>query len=201
MANFSHSGGPRGCCLVVVRTRAAQPVAVVRQHANARANFRHPGTARTRSYGVDVPATQLERHGWDIHAVSAEPRRTMARDHRSRECSRNSGAPGVAAGATRRGPRRRPPIAAAGPRAPPAASQPVAARRLPSAASQSPPAGHRLPSAGWPPAGRPRRPRSTWAMQPWARTTSKSPCRGRRGEPGGAGGSELWSAGGVSFGG
>ena len=36
---------------------------------------RHFSIARTRSYGVDVPAMQLERHGWDIHAVSAEPGR------------------------------------------------------------------------------------------------------------------------------
>ena len=39
------------------------------ERADAKANFRHTGTARTRPYGVNVPFTQLERHGWDIHIV------------------------------------------------------------------------------------------------------------------------------------
>ena len=33
------------------------------------ANSAHPGTTRTKTYDVDVPFMQLERHGWDIHAV------------------------------------------------------------------------------------------------------------------------------------
>src|SRR6478672_7116408 len=48
-------------------------VAAVRQHTDAGANFRHSGTVRTKSYGLNVPFMQLERHGWDIHAVSTEP--------------------------------------------------------------------------------------------------------------------------------
>jgi Acyltransferase family len=39
--------------------------------AGIQADFSHSGTARTRSYGVDVPAMSLELPGWDIHAVSA----------------------------------------------------------------------------------------------------------------------------------
>src|SRR5690242_12056405 len=31
--------------------------------------FRHSGTTRTRTYGMNVPFMQLERHGWNIHAV------------------------------------------------------------------------------------------------------------------------------------
>ena len=31
----------------------------------------HPGTAPARSYGVDATSTSYERHGWDIHAVTA----------------------------------------------------------------------------------------------------------------------------------
>ena len=27
------------------------------------------GTVRTKTYDVDVPFMQLQRHGWDIHAV------------------------------------------------------------------------------------------------------------------------------------
>ena len=27
------------------------------------------GIVRTKTYGVNVPFMQLERHGWDIHAV------------------------------------------------------------------------------------------------------------------------------------
>src|SRR5690349_10961481 len=36
------------------------------------ANFRHPDPACTKAYDVNVPFMQLGRHGWDIHAVSAE---------------------------------------------------------------------------------------------------------------------------------
>jgi len=38
--------------------------------AGGQADFSHSGTVRTRSFDVDVPFMQLERHGWDIHAVS-----------------------------------------------------------------------------------------------------------------------------------
>ena len=34
-------------------------------------NDSHSDVARTKTYGVNVPFMQLERHGWDIHAVSA----------------------------------------------------------------------------------------------------------------------------------
>jgi hypothetical protein len=40
-----------------------QPVVAARQRANAKANFRHPGTARTTSYGVDVPAMLFQQRG------------------------------------------------------------------------------------------------------------------------------------------
>jgi hypothetical protein len=39
------------------------------ERADARANFRHTDTTRTRPYGVNVPFMQRERHGWDIHIV------------------------------------------------------------------------------------------------------------------------------------
>ncbi len=39
------------------------------ERADARVNFRHTGTARTRPYGMNVPFMQLERHDWDIHIV------------------------------------------------------------------------------------------------------------------------------------
>ena len=34
-----------------------------------RINISHYGTVRTKTYDVDVPFMQLERHGWDIHAL------------------------------------------------------------------------------------------------------------------------------------
>jgi hypothetical protein len=45
----------------------------VRSASDAKADFSYSDTPRTRSYDVDVPFMQLERHGWDIHAVSAGP--------------------------------------------------------------------------------------------------------------------------------
>ena len=33
------------------------------------ADSSHSGTASTRSFDVDVPFMQLQRHGWDIHAL------------------------------------------------------------------------------------------------------------------------------------
>ena len=39
--------------------------------AAGNADIRHSDTVRTNSYGVDAPFMQLQRHGWDIHAVSA----------------------------------------------------------------------------------------------------------------------------------
>ena len=47
--------------------------AALRCGAAVRADLRHSGTVRIKTYGVDVPFMQLERHGWDIHIVSAEP--------------------------------------------------------------------------------------------------------------------------------
>ena len=38
---------------------------------------------------------QLERRGWDIHAVSAGPARVAGRDHRSRKHLGSAGASGV----------------------------------------------------------------------------------------------------------
>ncbi len=40
---------------------------------------------------------QLGRHGWGIHAVSAETKRAAIRDHRSQEYLENAGEPGAAA--------------------------------------------------------------------------------------------------------
>jgi hypothetical protein len=65
------------------------------RHVDARADFCHSGTARTRSYGVDAPAMLLQQHGWDIHAVSAEPDRAANRNHQSREHPGNAAAPGA----------------------------------------------------------------------------------------------------------
>jgi hypothetical protein len=56
----------------------------------------HSGTARTRSFDVNVAFMQLERHGWDIHIVSAAHDPAAARDHRSQEDCGNTRAPGVA---------------------------------------------------------------------------------------------------------
>ena len=41
---------------------------------------------------------QLQRHGWDNHAVSTEPGRADSRDHRPQEYLRNAGAPRAVAG-------------------------------------------------------------------------------------------------------
>ena len=38
-------------------------------------DIRHPGTARTRSYGVDATSTLSQRLGWDIHAFIRKPER------------------------------------------------------------------------------------------------------------------------------
>jgi hypothetical protein len=38
-------------------------------------DFRHFGISRTKAYGVDAAFMLLERHGWDIHALSTEPGR------------------------------------------------------------------------------------------------------------------------------
>ena len=60
------------------------------------ANFRHSGTARTRSYGVNAPFMQLQRHGWDIHAVSAQPGETRVGITVARDPAGSAVAPGVA---------------------------------------------------------------------------------------------------------
>jgi hypothetical protein len=39
----------------------------------------------------------LQQHGWDIHAISAEPDRTANQYHQSRERSGNAAAPGATA--------------------------------------------------------------------------------------------------------
>jgi Thiamine pyrophosphate enzyme, N-terminal TPP binding domain len=41
-----------------------------RARADAGSDSRHSGTARTRSYGVNVPAMPIERHEWDIHVIN-----------------------------------------------------------------------------------------------------------------------------------
>ena len=60
------------------------------------ANFRHSGTARTRSYGVNAPFMQLQRHGWDIHAVSARAGETRVGITVARDPAGSAVAPGVA---------------------------------------------------------------------------------------------------------
>ena len=62
-----------------------QPVVAVRQPADAKVDFCHSGTVSTKTYGVDAPAMSLGLHGWDIHAVSAEPDRMAAGNHWSLE--------------------------------------------------------------------------------------------------------------------
>jgi hypothetical protein len=39
------------------------------RRAEVKTNFRHFDAIRTTSYGVNAPFMQLERHGWDIHAI------------------------------------------------------------------------------------------------------------------------------------
>jgi hypothetical protein len=82
------------------------------RHVGAKVNVRHSGTAHTRSYGVNVPFMQLERRGWDIHALSADRTRAAGRDHWSRECDADAEAPGVTGRDTRMGrmPRRSTPL-------------------------------------------------------------------------------------------
>jgi hypothetical protein len=46
---------------------------------------------------VNVPFMQLERHGWDIHIVSAALDSAAARDHRSQERPMNARAPKITA--------------------------------------------------------------------------------------------------------
>ena len=50
------------------RSSRASPASLPRRH---KTDSSHSRPVRTGSYGVDVPAMQPERHGWDIHAVSA----------------------------------------------------------------------------------------------------------------------------------
>jgi hypothetical protein len=58
---------------------------------NARVNFGHSGTGRTKTYDVNVPFMQLERHGWGIHAVSAGPAGTARRRPPATKASRKPG--------------------------------------------------------------------------------------------------------------
>ena len=51
----------------------AQLADVTGGDAGIETDLSHSGPARTRPYDVNVPFMQLERHGWDIHAVSMEP--------------------------------------------------------------------------------------------------------------------------------
>jgi tetratricopeptide (TPR) repeat protein len=62
------------------------------------------------SYDVDAAFMPFQRHGWDIHAVSAERGRNRERDQRPQEHPGNAEAPGAAAG-----PGRRPPVISPGP--------------------------------------------------------------------------------------
>ena len=89
----------RGCRPHAARTYVS--LAPRRGVAGAEADSSHSGAARTKTYGVDVPFMQLERHGWDIHAVSAELDRAAGRVHGSRQCARNTGASGVGRGGRR----------------------------------------------------------------------------------------------------
>jgi hypothetical protein len=84
----ARDGTPRGLTRLRDRAFRASLFAAIRPacrrsspSAAATTVFRHSGTARTRSYGVDVPFMQLQRHGWDIHIVSAEPDRDGDQDH------------------------------------------------------------------------------------------------------------------------
>ena len=43
------------------------------KHADPRTDFRHLGTARTRSYDMDAASTLFQRHERGIHVVSEEP--------------------------------------------------------------------------------------------------------------------------------
>jgi hypothetical protein len=63
-----------------------------------RADLRHSGIARTRSFDVNVPFMQLERHGWDIHAVSAGPDAGEGHGPAVTGLSGNAKAPGVTCG-------------------------------------------------------------------------------------------------------
>src|SRR5690348_10323624 len=58
-----------------VQRIVAQLADVAGGYAGIEADLSHSGSARTRSYDVNVPFMQLERRGWDIHAVSMEPDR------------------------------------------------------------------------------------------------------------------------------
>ena len=51
----------RGCRVYVALN--TMPVVAARQRADGRARSSHSDTSRTRTYGVDVSAMQLERHG------------------------------------------------------------------------------------------------------------------------------------------
>ena len=42
----------------------------VRGSTDTGAHTRNSGIIRTITYGVDVPAMHIERHEWDIHAIS-----------------------------------------------------------------------------------------------------------------------------------
>jgi hypothetical protein len=53
--------------------------------ARMESDFSHAGTARTRSFDVNVPFMQLEQHGWDIHAVSAGPDGAKGTERRSQD--------------------------------------------------------------------------------------------------------------------
>jgi hypothetical protein len=55
------------------RRSAVQRAEVAGGVANAKASFRHSGTVRTRSKGVDAAFMQFQRHGWDIHALCVKP--------------------------------------------------------------------------------------------------------------------------------
>src|SRR6516165_4279281 len=64
-------GQPRRCDIVVVLTQGHSAFAAA---SAARTRQRAPVTLappRARSYGVDATSTSYERHGWDIHAVTA----------------------------------------------------------------------------------------------------------------------------------
>jgi hypothetical protein len=84
----ARDGIPRGLAQLRNRAFRASLFAATRPacrrsgpSAAATTVFRHSGTARTSSYDVNVPFMQLQRHGWDIHIVSAEPDRDGDQDH------------------------------------------------------------------------------------------------------------------------
>src|SRR5689334_15769562 len=59
-------------------------------------------TSRTKTFDVNVPFMQLEQHGWDIHAVTAEPDWAAGQGSAVTSVRWVAGEPGMGAGSGRR---------------------------------------------------------------------------------------------------